>query len=656
MKRKRSPATNDERSKRNGGPEKKHDDDDNAENSCCERREIPQHQRTSQTSLGRMCGAPTTGFFPISGPKAAHRNLSQRWDHFYGILQEFHRRHGHSNVPQRYPEDRALGSWVGRQRSVRGRQSLSAQQVQRLNDLDFTWEIQSERFDRIWLEKFQLLKEYRDLHGHCNVPQYEKFRGCQLGFWVSNLRMLRKRGTLRHDRFELLQSLKFVWVSREGSLWSDHRDTDRIDTLWESMYQQLVDFYKDYGHVVVPNLFINGRNWPLGRWVRAQRTNNTQNTLLPERRELLDDLGFVWRVPKHSEGQEADLRHWKCIFNRLVTYWEEHGDCHVPRSYTSDPELGRWAHEQRTLLSAGTGTMHAFKIDRMDAIGFLVTAERYQECWEQQFANLVEYKNTHGSLTINHIDAGGLLKWTASQRWLERNGILSAERKRKLIAIGFQWDRHRKPKLTPNPDPSERRDFSSVSRTDDDSCSSEEQYGSEDEGTECRESNFSIASEEDARDESSGDESSVSAKSERGRARVECSGVYACGTRVKKFFPGYGWFSGEIAAFQGLYLIQYEDGDEEEILFDDPALNDMVSDSPSVPETQMGPPFRLGTRVKKYFPGHGWFGGKIAAFDGVYLVRYEDNDEEEYNYDCPNLRTIVLQESASDVPGIGIHE
>ena len=36
--------------------------------------------------------------------------------------------------------------------------------------------------------------------------------------------------------------------------------------------------------------------------------------------------------------------------------------------------------------------------------------------------------------------------------------------------------------------------------------------------------------------------------------------------------------------------------------------------------------------------------------------RREDNDEEEYNYDCPNLRTIVLQESASDVPGIGIHE
>lgn len=35
-------------------------------------------------------------------------------------------------------------------------------------------------------------------------------------------------------------------------------------------------------------------------------------------------------------------------------------------------------------------------------------------------------------------------------------------------------------------------------------------------------------------------------------------------------------------------------------------------------------------KVRNYFPGHGWFEGTIAAFDGVYHVRYEDNDEEEY--------------------------
>ena len=112
-------------------------------------------------------------------------------------MHAFYHLRGHSDVPQRYPEDRALGTWVSRQRSRRGRQALSAQQIQRLNDLDFIWEIQNERFDRVWQEKFQLLNEYH------NVPQHEKFRGCHLGFWVRSLRMLSKRGTLRHDRLQM---------------------------------------------------------------------------------------------------------------------------------------------------------------------------------------------------------------------------------------------------------------------------------------------------------------------------------------------------------------------------------------------------------------------------------------------------------------------
>lgn len=169
--------------------------------------------------------------------------------------------------------------------------------------------------------------------------------------------MLRTRGTLRHDRLEMLQTLNIVWVAKEESIWTNHRDTDSIDALWESMYQQLVEFYYDYGNVVVPNLFINGRNWPLGRWVRAQRTNNTQNTILRERRTRLDDLGFVWRIPMY--GRKADV-YWDGMFSRLVTYWEEHGDCQVPRAYPSDPELGLWADEQRMVLRGATGTLHPF--------------------------------------------------------------------------------------------------------------------------------------------------------------------------------------------------------------------------------------------------------------------------------------------------------
>lgn len=60
----------------------------------------------------------------------------------------------------------------------------------------------------------------------------------------------------------------------------------------------------------------------------------------------------------------------------------------------------------------------------------------------------------------------------------------------------------------------------------------------------------------------------------------------------KRFFRGMDGSQGRLRRLKDWYLIQYEDGDEEEILFDDPCFNDMVSDSSSVPETRLDSLFR----------------------------------------------------------------
>jgi hypothetical protein len=45
--------------------------------------------------------------------------------------------------------------------------------------------------------------------------------------------------------------------------------------------------------------------------------------------------------------------------------------------------------------------------------------------------------------------------------------------------------------------------------------------------------------------------------------------------------------------------------------------------------------YSTGTKVKKFFEGHGWFLGEIASIDEEYCcyVRYEDGDEENYLLD-----------------------
>ena len=67
------------------------------------------------------------------------------------------------------------------------------------------------------------------------------------------------------------------------------------------MYQQLVDFKELHGHCNVP------RSHPeLGSWTNTQRQvnrglkkskNGKTQTMDPNRKKMLDDIGFEWKVP-----------------------------------------------------------------------------------------------------------------------------------------------------------------------------------------------------------------------------------------------------------------------------------------------------------------------------------------------------------------------
>lgn len=127
------------------------------------------------------------------------------------------------------------------------------------------------------------------------------------------------------------------------------------------------------------------------------------------------------------------------------------------------------------------------------------------------------------------------------------------------------------------------------------------------------------------------------------RKRIDCTFLYPIGTRVRKHYDGYGWVTGAIVQFEGVYRVRYEDGDEEDFLDDDKELVDVVSQAKGNPKGSSfnGIILPVGTPVQKHFPGYGWFAGKIVAFDGIYLVRHDDGDEEELFYDSPDLAAIV---------------
>lgn len=146
----------------------------------------------------------------------------QRWEDMFIRLGIFKEKHNHCRVPNRYPDDPSLGSWVATQRRYFKNKNLPmpADRVKRLTDLGFEWTTKDPR-KVPWETRFEGLKAFKEKFGHVDVPH--EWEECpQLGFWTANMRQqyrykqLGKKSSLTDGRIELLNSIGFVWKMQGG--------------------------------------------------------------------------------------------------------------------------------------------------------------------------------------------------------------------------------------------------------------------------------------------------------------------------------------------------------------------------------------------------------------------------------------------------------
>eukprot|EP00980_Cylindrotheca_fusiformis_P019772 scaffold6927_cov93-Cylindrotheca_fusiformis.AAC.10 len=147
-----------------------------------------------------------------------HGNCNdKKWNDLFNGLAAFKEEHGHCRVPQHYKPNIYLSQWVKRQRYYRKHRPglISERRVQKLDQLGFVWDAQED----FWNTRFEDLKTYKLMHGHCNVPC--KYPANQkLATWVKCQRRQYKLGTLgkpssmTDERIKLLEKLGFAWKIR----------------------------------------------------------------------------------------------------------------------------------------------------------------------------------------------------------------------------------------------------------------------------------------------------------------------------------------------------------------------------------------------------------------------------------------------------------
>ena len=98
----------------------------------------------------------------------------------------------------------------------------------------------------------------------------------------------------------------------------------------------LEQFKETEGHSKVTASFtLDG--FKLGVWVTTQRSR--KDNMLPERKQRLDDIGFVWDSLNAA---------WEEHFEKLIQFKNAEGNCKVPEHYQVEGlNLGYWVSTQR---------------------------------------------------------------------------------------------------------------------------------------------------------------------------------------------------------------------------------------------------------------------------------------------------------------------
>jgi hypothetical protein len=260
-----------------------------------------------------------------------------------------------------------------------------------------------------WHDFYQKLVEFKNIYGHCRVPQGWK-DDPRLGVWVTAQRSFQAKGTLREDREAKLNELQFDWSGHVMK--------------WDASFQKLVEFKTRFGHCDVPAIWKEDPT--LGVWVARQRHLKSTGRLQPDREAKLNEIKFAWN--------EQDIK-WDTSFQKLVKFKSRFGHCDVPQYWKEDPALGKWVNKQRVLHSKGT--LQPDREVRLNELQFSWSKQDIK--WDVSFQKLVEFKTRFGNCDVPQYweEDPALGSWVARQRVLESKGRLQPDRQARLNELQF---------------------------------------------------------------------------------------------------------------------------------------------------------------------------------------------------------------------------
>lgn len=147
------------------------------------------------------------------------------------------------------------------------------------------------------------------------------------------------------------------------------------DERFMKQFQDLLAFKKQFGHCRVPQ----SKKWKtLGGWVNNLRVvynRDPENGVRPDRKEMLDTVGFIWNAGADRPGNDA---RWEEQYKHLLEFKTKFGHCRVPQT-GPHRKLGRWVATQRALyVKDPENGIRPDRLKRLNDIEFTWDAKGYK--------------------------------------------------------------------------------------------------------------------------------------------------------------------------------------------------------------------------------------------------------------------------------------
>lgn len=283
--------------------------------------------------------------------------LDYLWERNYLGCAAYYLEHHDLDIPAAYvnPDGQRLGTWIRslrRMRSGRGRNSLTEEQIRRLDAIGMIWE---DTYTRRWEYGYGQAVKWYETHRNLDIPaNYVDEDGFALGRWL-------RRHTERDPKTGRLAIR--VTPERRAKLDALGMRWEKEDS-WERRYRLAERYYEEHGNLDVPGNYVTEGVW-LHKWLNEQkqiyRGSRPGKRLSGEQVAQLERIGMTWR----SKNEEV----WEARYEDARRFFLEHGHLDVPKGCLggSGKRLDSWLQLQ--LRAWRNGELPEWKVRRLKELG-----------------------------------------------------------------------------------------------------------------------------------------------------------------------------------------------------------------------------------------------------------------------------------------------